>query len=209
MTLEQVTTEITTLGVPLGADPVQTLRDRRLAGQLTRERLAHRIGMEIHRYAGTETDQCWNDDRREPLALADALGMTPEHLWETIGQVAELIRLLAQAVEGRWRSQVAPLAKLAEVDEQRTQRALRVLRREYTQITERYMGHVVAGSAEARLRELADERVRWLRRLPEHFRELVGHAEERPPTPAASRTSGGCATSPRRKPVARIKPASL
>ena len=152
----------------------RTLRDHRLARQLTSERLAHRIGMELHTYATAEAEHRWNGDEHQTRALAEALGMPPEDLRQIIGQVEGLVHLLAQAVEGRWKSHVVPLADLADVDEQRVQYALRVLRQEYTQITERYMGHVVAGSAEARLREIAGERARWLRRLPEHFWQLVG-----------------------------------
>ncbi|MFG2298697.1 helix-turn-helix domain-containing protein [Streptomyces sp. NPDC048603] len=155
----------------------RTLGHHRLPRQLTRERLAHRIGMEIHAYARAETERRRHGEERQTRALAWALGTTPEHLRETIGRIAEVIRLLAQAVESRWKSRLAPLAELAEVDKRRVQYALGVLRQEYTRITERYMGHVVAGSAEARLREIADERARWLTRLPEHFWELVGHAD--------------------------------
>ncbi|MFE2164680.1 hypothetical protein ACFXB3_06355 [Streptomyces sp. NPDC059447] len=130
--------------------------------------------MELHAYAWAESEQRRNGDERRIRALARALAMTPEHLRETIDRIAELIRLLAQAVEERWKNQVMPLAELAELDERRVEHVLRLLRQEYTQTTELYMGHVMAGSPEPRLREIADARVRWLGSLPEHFWQLVG-----------------------------------
>ncbi|POX55907.1 transcriptional regulator [Streptomyces sp. Ru71] len=166
----------------------RTLHDHRMARQLTRERLAHRVGMELHAYAKAEAEHRWNGNEHQTRALAEALGMPPEDLREIIGQVARLIQLLAQAVEGHWKSHVVPIADLADVDEHRVKYALRVLRQEYTQITQRYMGHVVAGSAEAVLREIAGERARWLRRLPEHFWELVDHAAGRQSPRSASAT---------------------
>ncbi|MFF4011679.1 transcriptional regulator [Streptomyces sp. NPDC001717] len=148
--------------------------DGRPAGRPTRERLAHRIGVELHAYAAADDEHRRSGDERRIQALARALAMTPEHLREIIGRSAELIRLLAQAVEERWRTEVMPLAELAELDERRVEHVLRLLRQEYTQTTELYMGHVMAGSPEARLREIADARVRWLGSLPEHFWQLVG-----------------------------------
>ncbi|MFE1809422.1 transcriptional regulator [Streptomyces sp. NPDC059533] len=153
---------------------------RRPAGRPTRERLAHRIGMELHAYAAADPEHLRHGDERRIRALARALAMTPEHLREFIGRSAELIRLLAQAVEERWKNQVVPLAELAELDERRVEHVLRLLRQEYTQTTELYMGHVMAGSPEARLREIADARARWLGSLPEHFWQLVGHGDDSP-----------------------------
>lgn len=172
-----------------------THHDRRPARRPTRERLAHRIGMELHAYAGADAERPWNGDERRTQALARALAMTPEHLRETIGRIAELIRLLAQAVEERWKNQVMPLAELAELDERRMEHVLRLLRQEYTQTTELYMGHVMAGSPEARLREIADARVQWLGSLPEHFWQLVGHSDDSPRP--ASGTSNGRGSSAR------------
>jgi len=157
----------------------RTLRDHRLARQLTRERLAHRIGIEPHVYAKAETEHRWNGDEQQTRALAAALGMLPDDLRQVIGQGGELIQLLKQAVDGRWKSHVSPVADFAGVEEPHVQYALRVLNQEYKQFTERYMGHVVARSEEARLREIAAERARWLRRLPEYFWELVSRAEGR------------------------------
>lgn len=166
----------------------RTLRDHRMARQLTCERLAHRIGMELHTYAKAEAERRWNGDEHQTRALAEALGMPPESLRVIISQIAELTQLLAQAVEGHWKSHIVPLADLADVDEQQVKYALQVLRQEYTHITQRYMGHSVAGSAEAVLRKIASERTQWLRRLPEHFWELVDHTDRRQTPRSASPT---------------------
>ncbi|MFE2839341.1 transcriptional regulator [Streptomyces mirabilis] len=157
----------------------RTLRDHRLARQLTRERLAHRIGIEPHAYAKAETENRWNGDEQQTRALAAVLGMLPDDLREVIGKGGELIRLLKQAVDGRWKRHVTAVADFTGAEEAHVQYALRLLNQEYQQFTEHYVGHVVARSGEVRLREIAAERARWLRRLPERFRELVSRAEGR------------------------------
>jgi len=154
----------------------RTLQEHRLARQLTRERLAHRLGMEPHVYARAETEHHWTGDEQQTRVLAEALGLQPDEVLDVIGQGTELIERLKQAIEGRWKSHVGPLADFLGADEKQVAYALRVLHQEYAQFAERYMGHLVARSGDTRLKEIATERARWLRRLPEHFRELVGRA---------------------------------
>lgn len=157
----------------------RTLREHRLTRQLTRERLAHRIGIEPHVYAKAETEHRWNGDKQQTRALAAALGMPPDDLLEVLGQGGRLIEMLKQALDGHWKSHVTSIADYAKVEERQAQFALRVLHQEYKQFAERYLGHVLARSEQARLREIAAERAHWLRRLPEYFWELVSRPQER------------------------------
>ncbi len=164
----------------MGRHP-RTLYEHRLARQLTRERLAHRIGMESHTYAAAETENHWTGDEHLTRALAEALGLQPPELLRVIGRGTELVKRLRQAVEGRWKSHVETLADFVGLDPDRVAPALRLLHQEYAQFTERYMGHLVARTSDTKLREIATQRSQWLHRLPEHFWELVGEGDGHTP----------------------------
>ncbi|MFI8105281.1 transcriptional regulator [Streptomyces sp. NPDC086023] len=150
-----------------------TLREHRLARQFTPDRLALRIGMAPEAYALAEREHRWSGDDRQTLLLADALGMGPEEVRALVARTSELDRLLRQAVEGRWKQYVDPLARLAEADRAGVGRALRTLHQEYARFNERYLGHLVARSGDERLREVAADRAAWLRALPDRFRHLA------------------------------------
>ncbi|MEU9004404.1 helix-turn-helix transcriptional regulator [Streptomyces sp. NPDC048551] len=154
--------------------PPGTLYEHRLARQFTAERLAERAGVDPYTYARAETGHDWSGTDHQTLLLADALGLRPEELLEVIDRAGEFSDLLQQAVEGRWKAYVAPLADLARTDERRVAHALRTLHREYSGFNERYMGHLVARSGDARLKEIAVERAHWLAELPERFGYLTG-----------------------------------
>ncbi len=150
------------------------LREHRLSRGFTAERLALRIGMDPDAYARAEAEHRWPGNDRQTLLLADALGLGSEELLDVLDRDNELVGLLRQAVEGRWKAHVTTLAHLAQADERRVARALKALHREYTRFDERYMGHLVARSGDARLREIAADRAAWLRALPDRFRSLTG-----------------------------------
>ncbi|MGW6568916.1 transcriptional regulator [Streptomyces sp. NPDC054975] len=157
----------------MGLQP-RSLREYRLARHFSAERLAQRIGMDPHSYARAENDHTWSGTDRQTLFLADALGLEPAELLRVIGQASELDGLLRQAVEGRWKQHITPLARLAGAPERRVAQALRTLHQEYAHFNERYMGHLVARSDHARLKEIAAERAEWLRALPDRFLHLAG-----------------------------------
>ncbi|MFF4330546.1 transcriptional regulator [Streptomyces sp. NPDC001591] len=161
------------VAVLMGVRP-GTLREHRLARGFTAERLALRIGMDPYAYARAEAEHRWPGTDHHTVLLADALGLATEDLVELLDRDGELVGLLRQAVEGRWKTHVAQLAHLAQADERRVARALRALHREYTRFDERYMGHLVARNDDARLREIAADRAAWLRALPDRFRSLTG-----------------------------------
>ncbi|MGW0466629.1 helix-turn-helix transcriptional regulator [Streptomyces sp. NPDC003027] len=159
----------------------RSLREHRLARQFTAERLAQRIGMDPRDYARAEEDHHWRGTDRQTLRLADALGLEPDEVLRVIVRAGELDRLLRQAVEGRWKQHTAALGRLVGAPERRVAQALRTLHQEYAHFNERYMGHLVARSDHARLREIATERAGWLHALPDRFLHLVGH-DTRPPS---------------------------
>ncbi|MDT9687019.1 helix-turn-helix transcriptional regulator [Streptomyces sp. P9(2023)] len=151
----------------------RSLREHRLARHFTAERLAQRIGMDVHTYARAENDHDWSGTDRQTLFLADALGLEPGELLRVIGRAGELDGILRQAVEGRWKQHTATLARLVGAPERRVAQALRTLHQEYGRFNERYMGHLVARSDHARLKEIATERADWLHALPDRFLHLA------------------------------------
>ena len=164
----------------MGIEP-QTLRELRLSRQLSAERLALRIGMDLDAYEYAEDNETWDGDYRQTKALAESLGLTLRQLVVVIGQSDELNTLLRSAVEGRWKAYVGPIAQIVTVNETRVSDVLRTMHSELSDFSERYMGHVVARNDDARLREIAAERSAFLRDLVDHFWELVGEAGEASP----------------------------
>ncbi|RSS78861.1 XRE family transcriptional regulator [Streptomyces sp. WAC06614] len=160
------------VAVLMGRDPA-TLREHRLARQFTAPRLALRIGMDPQAYTLAETEQRWTGDDRQTLLLADALALAPERLRTILDRAGEVSALLRQAVEGRWKPHVPALARLCGAGTDRTADALRVLHQEYARFNEQYLGHLVARSSDARLREVAQARAGWLRALPDRFHRLT------------------------------------
>ncbi|MFE5297665.1 helix-turn-helix domain-containing protein [Streptomyces sp. NPDC056632] len=152
----------------------RSLREHRLARRFTAERLARRIGLDVHAYVRAENEHRWHGTDRQTLVLADALGLPPDELLRVIGWAGELDGLLRDAVEGRWKHHVPSLARLTDARRPDVTRALRTLHQEYARFNERYMGHLVARSDDARLKEIATERAAWLHGLSERFLHLVG-----------------------------------
>ncbi|WP_418955926.1 transcriptional regulator [Streptomyces tritici] len=154
----------------------RSLREHRLARQFTAERLARRLGMHPQDYVRAEQEHHWTGTDRQTLLLADALGLEPEELRRVIDRSGELDVRLRQAVEGRWKQYTAPLARLVGAPERDVASALRTLHREYAKFEERYLGHLVARSDHARLKEIASERAAWLAALPDRFLHLAGRS---------------------------------
>ncbi|MFD7257738.1 helix-turn-helix domain-containing protein [Streptomyces sp. NPDC059874] len=166
----------------MGIEP-RTLAEHRLARQLTVERLAYRIGMDPTEYRDAEDARQWSGDARQTRALVEALGLSLRGLVGIMGRVEELEEYLRSAVGGRWKTYVEPVAEIVVVDETSVGDALRTMHAEFAGFTERYMGHLVARNDDARLKEIAAERAAFLRRLVDHFWELIGEAGEASPFP--------------------------
>ncbi|MBT2480134.1 transcriptional regulator [Streptomyces sp. ISL-94] len=170
----------------MGVEP-RTLAEHRLARQLTVERLAYRIGMDPGAYHAAEVAQRWHGDSRQTRALVEALGLSLRKLIGIMGRVDELAELLRAAVDGRWKAYVEPVAEIVVVDATSVGDALQTMHAEFAAFAERYMGHLVARNDDARLKEVAAERAAYLRRLVDHFWELIGEAGEASPFPIGSR----------------------
>ncbi|MGW3326447.1 helix-turn-helix domain-containing protein [Streptomyces virginiae] len=165
----------------------RTLAEHRLARRLTVDRLAYRIGMDPSEYRAAESARRWNGDAWQTRALVEALGLSLRELIGIMGRVEELAEQLRSAVAGRWKTYVDPVAEIVVVDATSVGDALRTMHAEFATFSERYMGHLVARNDDARLQEIAAERAAYLRRLVDHFWELIGEEGDAPPFPAAGR----------------------
>ncbi|MER6996774.1 transcriptional regulator [Streptomyces sp. NPDC000410] len=172
--------------VLMGAEP-RTLHEYRLAKQLSVERLAQRVGMDAAEYRAAEAAQNWDGDARQTRALVEALGLSLRKLVGIMGRVDELASYLRSAIDGRWKAYVGPVAEIVSVNETSVGDALRTMNAEFAEFNERYMGHLVARNDDSRLKEIATERAVYLRRLVDHFWELIGEAGEAPAFNAVGR----------------------
>ncbi|MEU9148556.1 transcriptional regulator [Streptomyces sp. NPDC048349] len=170
----------------MGVEP-RTLAEHRLARKLTVERLAYRIGMDPSEYRAAEAARRWDGDAWQTRALVEALGLSLRKLIGIMGRVDELAEHLRSAVDGRWKAHVEPVAEIVVVDATSVGDALRTMHAEFSAFSERYMGHLVARNADARLKEVATERAAYLRRLVDHFWELIGEEGDAPPFPVGGR----------------------
>ncbi|MCX5192443.1 helix-turn-helix transcriptional regulator [Streptomyces sp. NBC_00249] len=168
----------------MGTEP-RTLLEFRLARRLGVERLAHRLGMDPDEYRAAEEEGYWPGDPRQTRVLVEALGLSLRKLVAVMGRVEELEEHLRAAVAGRWKVHVDPVVEMAALDPTSVGDALRAMHAEFSAFSERYMGHLVARNDDARLKETARERAAYLRRLVDHFWELIGEAGEASPYPAA------------------------
>lgn len=164
----------------------RTLAEHRLARQLTVERLAYRIGMDPSEYRAAESAQQWHGDAWQTRALVEALGLSLRKLIGIMGRVDELAQHLRSAVDGRWKTYVDPVAEIVVVDATSVGDALRTMHAEFAGFSERYMGHLVARNDDARLKEIAAERAAYLRRLVDHFWELIGEEGDASPFPVGA-----------------------
>ncbi|MET9604886.1 helix-turn-helix transcriptional regulator [Streptomyces sp. NPDC006512] len=168
----------------MGTEP-RTLAEFRLARRLGVERLSYRLGMDPDDYRAAESAREWHGDARQTRVLVEALGLSLRKLIGIMGRVDELEEHLRTAIAGRWKAHVDAVVDIAAVDATSVGDALRTMHAEFSGFSERYMGHLVARNDDARLKEIAAERAAYLRRLVDHFWELVGEQGEAPPYPAA------------------------
>jgi transcriptional regulator with XRE-family HTH domain len=125
----------------MGAPPA-SLRDFRVARELTAAQTAARIGMGPRGYATAELTGRWTGDPEQSAALAEVLGLTLRELVvQVCGAGEELDRRLRQCVEGRWQAQLSAVAALVPVPRQSLAAVLAALPGEY-----RVASHWGAGS---------------------------------------------------------------
>ncbi|WP_327066592.1 XRE family transcriptional regulator [Kitasatospora sp. NBC_01302] len=99
----------------MGAPPA-SLRDFRVARELTVEQAAARIGMGPDAYLGAERTGRWSGTPEQSAALVEVLGLTLRDLvLRVCGAGEALDQRLRSCVEGRWQAQLPAVAALVPV----------------------------------------------------------------------------------------------
>ncbi|MFJ9518859.1 XRE family transcriptional regulator [Kitasatospora sp. NPDC101801] len=98
----------------MGAAPAN-LRDFRVARELSQDQAAQRIGVTLRAYEHAELTGKWGGDAGQTYALGHVLGIGLRMLVRVTNRQEDLDRCLRQCVDGRWQSQVKPVARLVPV----------------------------------------------------------------------------------------------
>ncbi|MFD9128621.1 helix-turn-helix domain-containing protein [Kitasatospora sp. NPDC059571] len=114
----------------MGVRPA-TLRDHRLARELTADQAARRIGVTAQTYEKAERTGRWDADEEQSRALAHALGLTLRTLVRVTGRQEDLERCLRQVVDGRWQARLDAVARMVPAPREALSAALSDLQNEY------------------------------------------------------------------------------
>ncbi|MFE9458132.1 helix-turn-helix domain-containing protein [Streptomyces californicus] len=108
-----------------------TLREHRLARELTVDDMARQLGMTGASYLRMEQSGRWRGNEKQSAALCRTLGLTGAQFLTAAGRNAELADLLSSAVTTRWQAYVRPVAKVVPMDRARVQDVLEQLHTDY------------------------------------------------------------------------------
>lgn len=114
----------------MGTRPA-SLRDFRVARELTVEQAARRIGIAVSVYEKAEATGKWAGDTEQSYALAHALGLSLRALLYVTNRQDELDLRLRSCVDGRWQAQLKVIARLVPVPRELLSETLAVLQSEY------------------------------------------------------------------------------
>lgn len=114
----------------MGVRP-SSLRDFRVARELSQEQTAGQLGLGLRTYAAAELSGKWTGDEAQTFALAQVLGLTLRDLVRVTGAGEELEQRLRQCVDGRWQAQLNALARLVPVGREQLSAALAALQTEH------------------------------------------------------------------------------
>ncbi|MER5279758.1 helix-turn-helix transcriptional regulator [Streptomyces sp. NPDC002809] len=109
----------------------RTLREHRIARDLTMDELAGQLGMSVSAYLRMEESGKWRGNERQSAALSEALGLGAAAFVTVSGRDEELAELLCSAVKTRWQAYVRPVSKLAPLGRPQVQSALERLHADY------------------------------------------------------------------------------
>lgn len=109
----------------------RTLREHRVARELTPEELAGQLGVSASAYLRMEEAGKWRGNDRQSAALIEALGLSAAAFVTVSGRDEELAELLRSAATTRWQAYVKPVSKLAPVERPKVQIMLERLHADY------------------------------------------------------------------------------
>ncbi|MGW6915061.1 helix-turn-helix domain-containing protein [Kitasatospora sp. NPDC054939] len=122
----------------MGVRPA-SLRDFRVARELSAEGAARRIGIPERVYREAEAGGRWDGDEEQTYELAHVLGLTLRELVAVTGRREELERRLRACVDGRWQAQLRPVGRIVPVDDTALGAVLTALQNEH-QATSHWTG---------------------------------------------------------------------
>ncbi|MFI6445279.1 helix-turn-helix domain-containing protein [Kitasatospora sp. NPDC050543] len=114
----------------MGARPA-SLRDFRVARELSQEQAARRIGVSDRTYEQAESSGRWTGDEEQTYSLAQALGLTLRDLLTVTGRREELDQRLRQCIDGRWQAQARAIGRIVPVPREALSKVLTVIQGEY------------------------------------------------------------------------------
>jgi len=114
------------VGQLMGGRPTN-LQDHRIAAGLTRPELSRRVRMKEPTLARCERQNKWRADEERTGFLVRALGLSMRDLIEVSGAGPELETLLAEAVVGRWKTQLPDITRVTGLRRKRIGDALEIL----------------------------------------------------------------------------------
>ncbi|MFI6859950.1 helix-turn-helix domain-containing protein [Streptomyces sp. NPDC050421] len=109
----------------------RTLREHRVARELTPEELAGQLGMSASAYLRMEEAGRWRGNERQSAALSEALGLGAAAFVTVSGRDEDLAELLRSAMTTRWQAYVKPVSKLVPLDRPLIQGTLERLHSDY------------------------------------------------------------------------------
>ncbi|MEI7034754.1 helix-turn-helix domain-containing protein [Streptomyces pratensis] len=149
-----------------------TLREHRMARDLTVDDLARHLGMTGAAYLRMEESGRWRGNERQSAALCRTLGLSAAQFLTATGRDEELAALLSSAVSTRWQAYVRPVSKIVPLDRGLVQKVLEQLHGEYQAL----MVSTLSWSSTGRERpgSTGDAGRAFLARVVEHFWRTAG-----------------------------------
>ncbi|MFI8433048.1 XRE family transcriptional regulator [Streptomyces sp. NPDC079020] len=108
-----------------------TLREHRMARDLSVDDLARQLGMNASAYLRMEESGRWRGNERQSAALREALDLSAAQFLTAAGRDEELAALLRSALTTRWQAYVRPVSKLVPLDRRLVQDVLEQLHADY------------------------------------------------------------------------------
>ncbi|MFG2428112.1 helix-turn-helix domain-containing protein [Streptomyces sp. NPDC048590] len=149
-----------------------TLREHRMARDVSVDDLARSLGMTVSAYQRIEDSGRWRGNERQAEALCEALDMSAAQFLTATGRNEELAGLLTRAVTTRWQAYVRPVDKLVPLDRILIQDVLEQLHTDYQSLMVSTLSWNTTGRDRAGA--TGDEGREFLDRVVERFWSTAG-----------------------------------
>jgi transcriptional regulator with XRE-family HTH domain len=109
----------------------RTLREHRVARDLSQEDVASAAGLELPAYQQMEESGTWRGNERQSTALAAVLELSLPDFITLTGRDGRLADLLRSAVTTRWQAYVRPVGKVVPLDRHLLENVLEEMHTDY------------------------------------------------------------------------------